>query len=93
MGMDEVGKPSRREMDEDEKKKYQKELRENVRNLNQIWMAEMVNSPAQLRDKMAFFWHGHSVCRNLNVFYQQGLLGVIRTNALGSFRDLLADCH
>src|SRR4030095_7613275 len=49
----------------------------------------MVNSRAQLREKMAFFWHGHFACRNLNVFYQQALLDVIRRNALGSFRDML----
>jgi uncharacterized protein (DUF1800 family) len=49
----------------------------------------MVDSKAQLREKMAFFWHGHFASRNLNVFYQQGLLDVIRQNALGSFRDLL----
>src|SRR5258707_8368567 len=49
----------------------------------------MVDSRAQLREKMAFFWHGHFACRNLNIFFQQGLLDVIRRNALGSFRDLL----
>jgi uncharacterized protein (DUF1800 family) len=51
----------------------------------------MVNSGAQLREKMSFFWHGHFACRNLNVFYQQGLLDVIRTNALGNFGDLLKE--
>ena len=53
------------------------------------WMQEMVNSSAQLREKMAFFWHGHFACRNLNVFFQQGLLDVIRRNALGNFRTML----
>jgi uncharacterized protein (DUF1800 family) len=51
----------------------------------------MVNSDAQLREKMSFFWHGHFACRNLNVFFQQELLHVIRRNALGNFRDLLHD--
>lgn len=91
MGVQELGNQKRSKMDEDEKKKYQKELRDNVRNLNQVWMAEMVNSKAQLREKMAFFWHGHFACRNLNVFYQQGLLDIIRTNALGSFKELLME--
>jgi uncharacterized protein (DUF1800 family) len=49
----------------------------------------MVASKSQLREKMSFFWHGHFACRNLNVFYQQGLLDIIRRNALGNFRDLL----
>jgi uncharacterized protein (DUF1800 family) len=51
----------------------------------------MVNSSAQLREKMAFFWHGHFACRNLNVFYQQGLLDVIRRNALGNFGTILKE--
>jgi len=51
----------------------------------------MVNSSAQLREKMAFFWHGHFACRNLNIFYQQGLLDVIRRNALGNFGTLLKE--
>jgi uncharacterized protein (DUF1800 family) len=40
---------------------------------------------------MAFFWHGHFACRNLNVFYQQGLLDIIRTNALGNFGTMLKE--
>jgi uncharacterized protein (DUF1800 family) len=51
----------------------------------------MVHSEAQLREKMAFFWHGHFACREINIFYQQRLLDVIRTNALGNFGDLLRE--
>ncbi|HEY6064112.1 MAG TPA: DUF1800 domain-containing protein, partial [Chitinophagaceae bacterium] len=43
------------------------------------------------REKMAFFWHGHFACRNLNIFFQQGLLDVIRRNALGDFGTLLKE--
>jgi uncharacterized protein (DUF1800 family) len=49
----------------------------------------MIDSEAQLRERMAFFWHGHFASRNINIFFQQQLLDVIRQNALGSFRDLL----
>ena len=45
----------------------------------------MVNSDAQLREKMSLFWHGHFACRNFNIFFQQELLDVIRRNALGNF--------
>jgi uncharacterized protein (DUF1800 family) len=76
-------------MSDDEKKMIRKKSREGIKNLNLYWINEMVNSNAQLREKMAFFWHGHFACRNLNIFFQQGLLDVIRRNALGSFRDLL----
>lgn len=89
-GIDEVGRQERRkEMTEDERKKIQQKQRESVRSLNLNWLTVFVNTDAQLREKMAFFWHGHFACRNLNVFYQQGLLDVIRRNALGSFRDML----
>lgn len=89
-GIDEVGRQERRkDMTEDERKKVQQKQREGVRSLNLNWLNVFINTDAQLREKMAFFWHGHFACRNLNVFYQQGLLDVIRQNALGSFRDML----
>ncbi|HEX6915212.1 MAG TPA: DUF1800 domain-containing protein, partial [Chitinophagaceae bacterium] len=50
---------------------------------------EMVNTDAQLREKMALFWHGHFACRDINIFFQQLLLHQIRQNALGNFGDLL----
>lgn len=89
MGIDEVGRQQRKEMTEDQKKEIQKKSREGVRSLNLNWLKLFVNTDAQLREKLAFFWHGHFACRNLNVFYQQGLLDVLRKNALGNFRDML----
>ncbi|HYC39961.1 MAG TPA: DUF1800 domain-containing protein [Chitinophagaceae bacterium] len=91
MGIEEIGRQQRKEFDKEERKKIQQKNREGVRNLNMFWMHEMVNSEAQLREKLAFFWHGHFACRNLNVFYQQGLLDVIRRNALGNFGTMLKE--
>jgi uncharacterized protein (DUF1800 family) len=91
MGVDQVGKIQQKDLSADERKKRQQLSREGIRNLNLYWLKEMVNSSAQLREKMAFFWHGHFACRNLNVFYQQGLLDVIRRNALGNFGTLLKE--
>lgn len=91
MGIEEVGRQQKKEIPGADKKRIQQKNREGVRNLNMYWMHEMVNTAAQLREKMAFFWHGHFACRNLNVFYQQGLLGVIRRNALGNFGTLLKE--
>jgi uncharacterized protein (DUF1800 family) len=89
-GIDEVGRQEKmKDMKEEDRKKIQQKQRESVRSLNLNWLNVFVNTDAQLREKMAFFWHGHFACRNLNVFYQQGLLDVIRSNALGSFRDML----
>jgi len=91
MGIEEVGRQQKKELDPEQRRMVQQKNREGVRNLNMYWMHEMVNTAAQLREKMAFFWHGHFACRNLNVFYQQGLLDVIRRNALGHFGDLLKE--
>ena len=88
LGIQEAGR-QQKEMSPEQKKEIRKRSRESIRNLNLYWMNEMVNSDAQLREKMAFFWHGHFACRNLNIFFQQELLDIIRRNALGNFRDLL----
>jgi uncharacterized protein (DUF1800 family) len=79
----------RQVMTAEDRKMVQQQTRQAVRNLNLLWLDEMVHTNAQLREKMAFFWHGHFASRNLNVFYQQQMLDVIRQHALGSFRDLL----
>ena len=91
MGIDQAGKMQKKDLSADERKKRQQLSREGIRNLNLYWLKEMVNSGAQLREKMAFFWHGHFACRNLNVFYQQGLIDVIRRNALGNFGTMLKE--
>ena len=77
LGIQEAGR-QQKEMSPEQKKEIRKRSRESIRNLNLYWMNEMVNSDAQLREKMAFFWHGHFACRNLNIFFQQELLHVIR---------------
>jgi uncharacterized protein (DUF1800 family) len=89
MGFQEIGRQQRQQMSPDQKKEVLKKSRESIKSLNLYWLNEMVNSEAQLREKMSFFWHGHFACRNLNIFFQQELLDVIRRNCLGSFRDLL----
>ena len=79
----------KKDLDKEERKNVAQQTRYAIKSLNLFWLDEMVHSKAQLREKMAFFWHGHFATRNLNVFFQQGILDVIRQNALGSFRDLL----
>jgi uncharacterized protein (DUF1800 family) len=79
----------KKDMDPEERKLFQQKQRDSIKNLNLAWLDQMVNSDAQLREKMAFFWHGHFASRNINIFFQQDLLDIIRQNALGNFRDLL----
>jgi uncharacterized protein (DUF1800 family) len=77
------------ELQKAEKKDLRKENRERLKDLNLKWLNEMAGSDAQLREKMSLFWHGHFACRNQNSYFQQLLLQEIRTNALGSFKELL----
>jgi uncharacterized protein (DUF1800 family) len=89
MGIDEVVKLQKKDFSQDEKKQMRKQSQEDIKSLNLAWLNEMVNTDAQLREKMSLFWHGHFASRNLNIFYQQLLLDTIRKNALGNFADLL----
>jgi uncharacterized protein (DUF1800 family) len=68
---------AKKELDDTDRKLIRQKQRESVKKLNLFWLNEMVNSNAQLREKMAFFWHGHFASRNNNVFYQQDLLHII----------------
>ncbi len=90
MGAGEIGRQQKKkELDAGDKKKIREQNRDDIKSLNLSWLNEMVQSDAQLREKMAFFWHGHFASRNINIFFQQQLLHIIRQNALGSFRELL----
>jgi uncharacterized protein (DUF1800 family) len=73
----------------DKKQMIRKQSVQDIYKLNLRWLKEMTESPAQLREKMSLFWHGHFASKTLNILYDQDLLNVIRENALGNFRDLL----
>jgi uncharacterized protein (DUF1800 family) len=83
------GAESPRRLSEEERRAVRRQNREDIKSLNLSWLNEMVNTQSQLREKMAFFWHGHFACRTQNIFFQQALLDVIRKDALGNFGDLL----
>ncbi len=73
----------------EKKKEMQKIYRQQNEELNLNFLDKMVNSREQLREKMAFFWHGHFASRVQNPEFNGQLLNVIRKNALGNFKDLL----
>ena len=75
--------------DPEMKKKLREQSRDDLKTMNLRWLEIMVNSEAQLREKMSLFWHGHFACRIQNSFFQQELLQIIRSNALGNFADML----
>jgi uncharacterized protein (DUF1800 family) len=79
----------RKELTKEQRKEIQDQSREGLKNLNIRWLDTMINSEAQLKEKMSLFWHGHFACRVNNSYFQQELLHVIRENALGNFKDIL----
>lgn len=89
MGIEEVANQEKQKLTQEQKKQLRKQSQQDLKSLNITWMEEMVDGEAQLREKMAFFWHGHFASRNINIFYQQQLLQILREHALGSFRELL----
>ncbi|WP_419494992.1 DUF1800 domain-containing protein [Chryseobacterium bernardetii] len=73
----------------EQKKEMQRIYRAQNEELNLNFLDKMVNSKEQIREKMAFFWHGHFSSRVLNPKFNRLLLNTIRKNALGNFKDLL----
>jgi uncharacterized protein (DUF1800 family) len=57
--------------------------------LSIAWMERMAHSPAQLREKMTLFWHGHFACRVRRPDAALRLHNTTRRLALGRFPDLL----
>jgi len=89
MGMTDPKQIQKKMQSPELRKKLREQSRDDLKTMNIRWLEIMVNSEAQLREKMSLFWHGHFACRSQNSFYQQELLHIIRTNALGSFADML----
>lgn len=73
----------------EKKKEMQRLNREQNNELNLNFLNTIVNSKEQMREKMAFFWHGHFASRVVNPKFNKQLLNTIRKNALGDFKDLL----
>lgn len=91
MGMDSMQDVKKQSLSDDQKRDLRVKSREGLKNLNLAWLGQMINSPQQLREKMSLFWHGHFASRTVNIFYQQKLLDIVRSRALGNFGDLLKE--
>ena len=76
-------------LDADKKRAVAKQGREDLKDMNIAWLNLMINSKAQLREKMSFFWHGHFACRSNNAYFSQNLVNIVRTNALGNFGEIV----
>jgi len=76
-------------------KKRRKTARKLIRHykmkLNYDWLMLMINSEAQLRERMAFFWHDHFATNVRNPTMHQKQINTIRKHSLGYFGDLVIE--
>ena len=63
-----AGMLTRGNLSKEQNEDIRKQSIEDLKNLNLRWLDELVNSDAQLREKMALFWHGHFACREINIY-------------------------
>ena len=65
--------------------------RDNTIALQRWWLDRMIQSPAQLHEKMTLFWHGHFTSAYQKGIAAQALVdqnNLFRANALGNIREL-----
>lgn len=73
----------------EQRREYQRMVREQIRDLNVNFLDRLSISKAVLREKMTLFLHGHFACRSpQNPYSLQKLNNIQRTHALGNFKTL-----
>lgn len=78
-----------RKLDNKQKNRLRKKRKLIMQSLNLEWLNEMAFGKAQLREKMALFWHDHFACSSLSPLLVQKQMNTIRENALEYFGDLV----
>ncbi|UOG74411.1 DUF1800 domain-containing protein [Hymenobacter tibetensis] len=88
-GMNTLPLLRRESMTAQQRKMQNDRIRQAFYAMNTGWLGRMATSPAQLREKLTFFWHGHFACRVRRPDAALQLNNTIRQLALGKFGDLL----
>ncbi|WP_459212502.1 DUF1800 domain-containing protein [Aquimarina rhabdastrellae] len=66
-----------------------KENKGKLKELNKAWVERLQTTDAVLRERMTLFWANHFVCHDKNIIYFKRYQEVLRTNALGNFKDFV----
>lgn len=80
-----------RKLTSEERKEARKENRVREADVGLVFFYSMLEPKNALREKMSLFWLNHFACRFSVVTVCQSFLNTIRKNAIGSFKDLLAE--
>lgn len=75
--------------DAEEKQKVYKKSWVKVKEFNVSWIEHLSNTNSVLREKMTLFWNNHFVTQTRNILYLLQYNNMLRTHALGNFRDLV----
>jgi uncharacterized protein (DUF1800 family) len=73
----------------EERKKLIKGKQEEFRVLNAEWINTLSGSKALLREKLAFFWHGHFACRSGFPSFMEEMVNTLRKVALSDFKTII----
>ncbi|MBD2769749.1 DUF1800 domain-containing protein [Hymenobacter sp. BT664] len=79
----------RADLTPEQRKMQNQGIQQAYAHMSGAWMDRMATSPAQLREKMTLFWHGHFACRVRQPAAALSLHNTTRKHALGKFPDLL----
>jgi uncharacterized protein (DUF1800 family) len=85
-------RPRVRELSDEQRKEYQRQLAVRGYDLRDWWMSEMLTTSSPLTERMTLFWHNHFVSSTQKVrvpqaMYRQNVL--LRRHALGNFGAML----
>lgn len=74
-------------------KKKRQELnqkdREKTKILNTVWLKRLETTKSVLRERMTLFWANHFVCKDTPTRHVLSFNTILRTHALGNFRDFV----
>ena len=76
-------------MSREERAQTRKEQKTETARVNFDWLNIMGSGRAALREKLALFWHDHFACNSDNSYFMYEYMQVLRSGALGNFRQLL----
>jgi len=79
----------RSKLSEQEKRMLRKESRQQIKELNLVWLKKMADPKQAFREKMTLFWHNHFACKTPIAYLNQLQNNTLRKHALGKFGDLL----
>ena len=75
----------------EDRRKLLKGRHEELRSLNVAWVNILAEESSYLKEKLAYFWHGHFACRNGIPLYMEDYVNMLRKDALSDFKTLLTE--